>query len=174
MDDNRVDNPCSKVWSAIAAREYRNWNGLPVTCTYSLFDTAFARLRDEYGQGGLGSAYRQTMYRMHVAEGYPHNLKVWFREDSIVLIEIGYPVLPYPSHELLRNLGEPEIKLNYYLDVMPIPNGAWVYPDRGLTLFLDAGHTEVMWVALFQSCSAAKYLEEVHPETRVQELPVRE
>ncbi len=174
MKDNERNSACSEAWSAIAARDYRAWKGLPVSCGYSDFDAAFARLRDEYGQGVLGRAHRQAMYRMHVAEGYAHNLKVWFRAEYIVLIEIRYPLLPYPSHELLRQLGEPEMKLDYYLDVMRIPTGAWVYPTRGLALFLDAGHTEVMGVALFHACRMTEYLQEVHPDARLQELPFHE
>jgi hypothetical protein len=174
MSNHESNSKCAEVWSAIAAREYRDWEGLPAFCGYPDFDAAFARLRDEYGQGNLGNTNLQAMYRIHVAKDYPHNLKVWFRGEDIVLIEIRYLILPYPSYELLQQFSEPQVRLDYYLDVMRVPKGAWVYPSRGLTLFLDAGRTEVMWIALFHSCSLAEYLDTVHPNTQMWELPTRE
>jgi hypothetical protein len=111
---------------------------------------------------------------MHVAEGYPHHLKVWFRDEAIALIEIRYPALPYPSNELLGQLGDPDARLDYYLDIMPVLKGALVFPTRGITLYLDSGLTEVMWITLYRSCTLAEYLEEIHPDTQMWELPVGE
>ena len=163
MKNEKLHNLCSEAWSMITGRDYRNWNGLPHSCSYSDFDAAFSRLRDEYGLGTLGSANRRVMYRTHIANGYPDNLKVWFQENSILLIEIKYPILPYPSEVVLEHFGPPDIKLDYQLDIMPVSHGAWVYPNRGLTLFLDSSHTKLMGIALFHSCNIAYYLEQLHP-----------
>jgi len=173
MSAMETHGDCSDAWRAISAREYRHWNGLPETCHYPDFETTFRRLRDEFGQGTLGRTHHAANYRMHVGEGYPQNLKVWFRGEDILLIESRHPKLPCFSQEFLRHLGKPEKELDYHLDVMRIPAGAWVYPARGITVFLDAGRNEVMGIALFHPCSLTKYLDEIHPDARMHELPFR-
>ncbi len=174
MGGKETDNTCQEAWSVIAARDFRAWKGLPEPCGYSAFEAAFARFRDEYGQGNLGKANRPGMFRMHIAVGYPHNLKVWFRDDRIVVIQIRYPKLPHPVRDLVHHLGAPRIKLDYYLDVMPVPSGAWIYPDKGLAVFFDAGHTEIMRIDLFHPCSTDEYLSDIHSDNRMREYPVRD
>ena len=174
MTRNQPNDPCATAWQAIKAREFRDWHGLPEGCAYEDFDSEFSRLRDEYGQGGLGRKYVPARYRIHLAKGYDHHLKVWFREETISLIEIAYPTLPYPAGELLRRLGAPGLELDYHLDIMPVTKGAWVYPSRGLALFLDAGHGAVMGIALFHPCDPAQYLDEIHPDNQVSELSLHE
>lgn len=163
----------AEAWKAVTARDYRNWKGLPAGCRVSQVDAALPRLRDEHGIGKLGKANHPAMFRMHVAQGYPRNLKVWFREDHVVLIEADLPKLAYPSSDLLKSLGEPEARIDTHLDVLPVSGGAWVYAKRGITVFLDVGLTEVMRLALYPPCSLKEYLEEVHPDRQMRERPVR-
>lgn len=167
-------NACQETWNTIAARDYRQWNGLPPECGYSKLDGAFKRLRNEYGQGTLGRSNNPALFRMHIAEAYSQGLKVWFADEHIRLVEIEFPALPYPLHELLQQIGEPETKLDYHLDIMPVPSGAWIYPARGLALYLDAGHANVMRLGLFPPCSIDEYLENVHPDAPIRELPIYE
>lgn len=172
MPKTQPNPACQGAWDCIAAREFRDWNGLPTACGYSDFDAVFARLRDEYGIGKLGRACRPAMFRMHVAEPYPHNLRVWFREDALILIEIMFPTFPYPAGDLKRHFGEPEIRLDYHLDIRRVPRGAWIYPHKGAALFLDAEDGEIMRLALFHPCSLGAYLQEVHTDPRLRELPL--
>lgn len=174
MKNNAENDASGEAWTAITARDYRNWKGLPAGLQISEVDAALPRLRDEYGIGKLGNTFRPAMFRMHVAEGYPFNLKVWFREERVVLIEMNHPRLSHPSQELLKGLGKPEDKLDYHLDVLPVAGGAWIYPKRGITVFLDVGLTEVMRIAVYPSCSRTEYLEQLHPSGQVREQPSRD
>jgi len=166
-------HPCATAWQAIKALEFRDWYGLPMECTYGDLESEFKRFRDEYGQGGLGRKHVITRYRIHLAEGYAHHLKEYFRQEHIALIQIEYPALPYAAADLLQRLGPPEFELDYHREVMPVPKGAWVYPARGLTLFLDAGRSAIMGIGLFHPCHLAEYLDDIHPDTRMSELPLR-
>lgn len=174
MNENDERADCREAWKAMRDREYRTWHGIPTGCRYADFDAAFPRLRDAYGQGRLGRNRRQARFRMHVDDRYQHPLKVWFRDERLVLIEISYPQLPYPTQELFSRLGTPEARLDYHLDVMPVSEGAWVYSAQGLTLFLDAGQREVMRIALFHACSVDEYVSGVHPDVQVREYPLRD
>ena len=173
MSEKDINIACREAWKEIRDRDYRAWDGMPASCRYADFDAAFPRLRDAHGQGRLGRDRRQALFRMHVDDRYQHPLKTWFRDDRLVLIEVAYPELPYSTPELLSHLGDPEAQLDYHLDVMPVSEGAWIYPSRGLALFLDAGRREVMRIALFHACSLDGYVKELHPDVRVREYPLR-
>ncbi|HET7461252.1 MAG TPA: hypothetical protein VFJ82_08380 [Longimicrobium sp.] len=174
MQRDDAGDPCRPAWNAIGSRDFRAWAGLPEGCGYAALDAVFPRVAEAYGEGTLGERYQPATYRMHAVEGPPYGARVWFRGDRVVLVELEYPGLPHPSRELLQSLGEPQARLDAYVDVMPVPGGAWVYAARGITLFLDSGHTEVMRVALYHPCTPEEYADGLHPRTERWELPLSE
>ena len=91
MKNERPGNDCAKEWSAITSRDFREWKGLPESCGYSDFDSAFTRLTDAHGAGHLGSTPSPALFRMYVSAGYEMNIKVWYRDDELVLIDIEFP-----------------------------------------------------------------------------------
>lgn len=172
MTSDDADDVCSDAWDIIRNRSFHEWTGLPSTCTYPDFDDTFERKDDAYGRDTLGSAKRRTRYRMHVAEPFEEPLKVWFRDDDLVMIDISHPELPYPDGELLERLGDPEARLDYSFDVMEIEDGAWLYPTRGMALFLDAGKETVMRLSLFPPCDLGAYARRLQRDTSGHEYPV--
>ncbi len=162
------------VRAAIERHEFRSWMGLPMDLRYSDVDSLFTRLSDACGVGFLGRAGHKTLFRMHLCEGYPHNLKIWFDGDRIRMIELRYPMLPYPASELVHHLGKPQAKVDYSAGAMPVAEGAWVYAGRGITVFLDIGHAVVMALGLFAPCTLKHYLDQLHPDSRMHELPIEE
>ena len=167
------DRPCASVWAQIGAREFREWRGIPVDCDYRDFDQWFPRLSDAIGNGSLGRQILPSTFRVHVDQNHDHNLKVWFRGAAdLVLIEIKYPNLPYSGRDLSQRLGDPQARIDYFLDVMPIRSGAWVYAERGITVFMDVDHAQVMSLALFHPCDLTDYIDGIHPDNRTWELPV--
>lgn len=171
MSEHDTDDGCREAWRTIKDREFHAWDGVPAACDYADFDDAFERLRDERGGGTLGGAKRRAHFRMHVADGFPEPLQVWFRDDRLLLIEIPHPALPYPVEDLLDRLGEPDARWDYDFDVMTVDGGAWIYPSRGLALFLDPAHETVVRISLFRSCSLDEYAETLQRDTGVEEFP---
>lgn len=172
MSTDSPNDDCRTAWQTITEKAFQRWEGLPESCTYSDFDDAFERQRESHARGTLGRAKIRTNFRRHVADGYSEPLKVWFRDDDVVAIEVSYPDLPYPDEELLNLLGEPATRFDYHLDVLPISGGSWVYPDRGLALFLDAANEKVMRLSLFTRCSLEEYVEEIKPDAAPEEFPL--
>lgn len=172
MNEDDANDVCRDAWRLIRNKTFHDWTGLPAACSYGDFDEAFERMGEEYGRNTLGSGKLRTRYRTYTADEYEEPLKVWFRDDDLVLIEISYPELPYPGTDLLDRLGEPDDRLDYELDVIEIEGGAWIYPPRGIALFLDAGKERVMRISLFRSCSPAEYAAEIRRDTSVREFPL--
>lgn len=161
------------VWNAIAAREFRGWQGLPGDADYAEFDARFPRLVDAEARGLLGSANEVAHYRMHVAEGYSQHLKAWRQDTRLVLVEATLPKLRDSLDELTSELGEPEAWLDYSWDVLEVSRGARIYPRRGIALFAGP-ERQLLRLSLFSSCELADYLATRHYENRLVEQPLRE
>ncbi|MGB5563510.1 MAG: hypothetical protein WBN02_14485 [Sedimenticolaceae bacterium] len=169
-----IDDPvsavdCDQVWTKIYQRDFRQWRGIPDECGYRSFDQAFTRVSDHYGIGRLGSGAREYRYRVYLHEAYAGDLKAWYENDDLVLVEGAYPA-PHPFDATwFAGLGEPDLRLDYRLDQMPVQRGAWVYAESGLALFMDATGRSVMAVALFSSCTPAYYQGNLHPVSELAE-----
>ena len=172
MNTDDTPEECRDAWSAIRDHAFHEWAGVPDSCEYADFDDAFPRLHDEYGRGTLGSSKRQARFRRHDAEEYSEPLKVWFRDGEIVLIETPYPAIPDGTADLLDRLGEPAARFDYEVDVVVVSGGSWVYPSRGLAVFLDADGETVNRVSLFHACSLDEYTEQIRQDTGTREFPL--
>lgn len=170
-DNSKSDDLCMRAWRQIDERNLRQWRGLPSNCSYSSFDQKFQRVSDQYGIGKLGVKVRDYRYRVYQHEGYPGDLKAWYHDDRLVLIEGWYPVLDADVPSLLDEFGEADLYLDYRLDLMPLAQGAWVYAGRGLTLFMDLDGQAVMGVALYRPGTAEDYEYKLHPIDEWDELP---
>lgn len=164
-------NTCEHALEAIAGRDFRHWSGFPPDCAYTAFDARFPTVHRHYGSGRLGRTGRVADYRMHPIDGYKLDARVWFVEDAPVLIELYYPLLPHAADVLTGSLGEPAARVDYQAEVMPVPRGAWVYPDRGIALFMDRSGRVVMHIGLFPACELDHYLAVIHPDAESTEVP---
>lgn len=160
----------SEVWDAVATRDFRDWRGLPRDARYADFDARFPRLTDAEARGLLGSANEITYYRVHVAEGYPQHLKAWRQDTRLVLIEATLPVLATPLPELTAALGEPAALLDFRWDVLDVPEGVHVHPDRGIALFVGP-EGQLLRLSLFAPCDLAEYMATRRTTDRLVERP---
>ena len=169
-DTSNMPNTCQAALKAIAVRDFRTWHGLPQDCSYAEFDARFARMSDGHAVGNLGRTARMVSYRTHVVSGYKTGVHAWFEDDIIQLIELNFPSLPHPSSELSRSLGPAAAKIDYNLDIAVIPGGAWIYPNRGIALFVDGPLGEVMKIGVFHPCDLEYYLDSIHYDAEFEEL----
>ncbi len=152
-------------------RDFRAWRGLPADGSLEDIRRYFPAADQGIGQATLGQEKRNFLV-LPVA-GYDGPVRAWFIPDSeeVLLLDGAYPELAPDLAALLASLGEPALKLDSYWGTLAVPQGEWVYPDRGLTLFLsDEGHA-VYHLAVFTPVSAADYQENLRLSLRKRRLP---
>ena len=59
------------------------------------------------------------------------------------------------------------------MGVVNVVGGEWVYPSRGLSIFLTPALDRVIRVAAFAPTSLAAYRRSLRPLSRLEELPLR-
>jgi hypothetical protein len=151
---------CDDARTAIETRRFVGWAGLPERCsTDAMFGLAFDR--EEWPERTLGS----VATRWHVLDisGY-YRPMVSAREGVVVLFDGMNPELDGGWATLAKDLGEPETKLEWMDSGVATPAGEWVYPARGITIFLDTQTNTPRHVAVYASTTLDDYLERLRPK----------
>jgi hypothetical protein len=167
------DGSATSPWNAITERDFRRWWGLPESAAYADFDEHFPRLQDAEALGLLGARNMPRRYRIHVAQGYPHNLQAWFDGPTLVLVETKLPQLPYETGDLLEALGEPTALLDAHWGALRVVDGLRVHADRGIAVLVGP-EFQVLELSLFAHSSLEGYLAHLHRESQLIERPLRE
>ncbi|WP_433271533.1 hypothetical protein ACQPZF_12645 [Actinosynnema sp. CS-041913] len=154
------------IWQHVDTGDFTGWPGLPADADYAEFDARFPRLVDGEARGMLGSSFELAYYTVHVAQRYPQHLKAWRQDTRLVLVEATLPNLATSPADLTAALGEPATRLNYHWDVLTVPEGAHVYPDRGITVCIGP-EGQVLRLSLFTPCELDSYLRTRHHESRL-------
>lgn len=165
----RNNEPCGQTIHQLRARDFRSWRGLDERCTPDAFAAALGREGSNEGMRPLGSEAVEVTWWPAPCPGYGEPLEVQLAEGRVVRIDGLRPSLDGGLPALLAALGEPAAKLAYHDNVVPIPDGEWVWPGRGLALYLSADHRFVRRVALFHATDLDRYLRRLRPNLRVYE-----
>ena len=163
--------PADKMITAIIKRDFHTWTGIPANFLYDDFCSNFPATHDNYGLGRLGRYNEESYYRKHTIEGYGLSAQTWYVGDDIRLIELHFPQLTNTAPELRNCLGEPAIEIDYHLDIALISKGAWLYPEQGIGLFTDHPGLNIMKIYLFHPCTLKHYLDVIHVDAEMEELP---
>ncbi len=164
-----TDSICIEALQQFASRIFTNWQGLPDGCPIPVAETIL-KVSEDYGVSRLGQQHKPAYFRTTQLEGYVNFARVWYRNEKIVLIDGDYPAIPVELAALLKSYGEPAAKYDYYQDVIEIKAGEWVYPQRGITLFMNADSRMLAKVAVYPSTSLADYLANLSPQERLREF----
>jgi hypothetical protein len=95
-----------------------------------------------------------------------------FVEGTPVLFEAMGPELAAGDVALITALGEPAARLDWDFGTLPCPGSEFVYPDRGITLFLRSDHERVLHVALYPATDLNDYIENLRPRLGKTPLPM--
>lgn len=150
------------AFRSVAELVFFAWRGFPASCSYLDFSSNFAPLTDAYGESRLGRLSLLRRYRMHTPPGQSYSMQVWYENDSLLMVVITFPKLADKTQLLFDSLGEPSEKIDYHIDVGIIENGCWVYPNKGISIFVDTPGASVMKVALYKECSLEHYRDKLH------------
>ena len=156
-DTNKPLPSYAAALRTFANREFSGWTGLPPSCSLEEVTQHFPLLNDGVGLARLGRRKRQ--FRMLVVEGYDHPCRIWLDGPQVLMLDVQYPTFLPDVTVLLNGLGEPEAKLDYVWGTLPIERGEWVYPNRGLTLFVTPSNLSVLHLAVYLRTTLQTYEE---------------
>jgi len=155
-----------------AARDFLGWSGLHPSTMVA--DVAAVFEVDATPQPAvLGSDQRGVSWTTVAADGFPEGIRVWLDGVDVVLLDGPGAALPDGLSPLLDELGEPEARLDSYLGVFRIEASEWVYPGRGLTLYVNPENMVLLRVAGYVPTTLDEYERRLRIDLEARRLPRR-
>lgn len=168
--DSINQNLCSNAVLAITQADVSTWQGLPQPCQLSNLKQQFKQRRGE-GIGSIGQI--QAPFLMFEVEGFNQPIRVWVEEDTVLIIDMKAIELSSNLSSILATLGEPEVKLDSYIGTSLIEQGEWVYPNRGIALFMHPQSQRLDHITLFPATTLIDYEAKYRLHLRTRRLPQR-
>jgi hypothetical protein len=161
---------CNSALEHIKNRDFINWTGLPANCDWTplvgALPTEWARIPER----SLGSNFLRGKMLMANVEGYMR-ASFSFVEGKPVLFEAMGPKLQASVADLMERFGTPKAILDWDFGTLPCPASEYVYPDKGVTLFLGTDKAKVFHIALYAATTLEDYLENLRPKLGKKRLP---
>jgi hypothetical protein len=171
---NASQSTAEAALQAFARRDLCDWRGLaPET---SLADVAALFKVDEEtrGRSQLGSERREAIWMSAMVEGYESGMRVWLDADDVLMLDAQYPQLVTDAPTLLHSVGEPEAKLDAYLGTFLLPGSEWVYPARGLTLYVNPENLVLLRLVVYVATTLDNYRQRLRLDLQMRRLPRRD
>ena len=157
---------CDDALGMIRARDFRTWQGLPVDCTPDRLAKGLSRNNLNEGARQLGSDAIDVEWWPADVAGYRDPLEVQISMGIVVRIDGIGPELAGGLESHLEALGAPAGKLPYWDETKQIDDGEWVWPARGIAIYLGSDPRFVRRVALFAATDLAAYQKLLQPSLR--------
>lgn len=137
-----------------ATGDFVDWMGLPKGLTPYELRRLWSGGETQI-QGRLSG--HPTPLRVYHCDEQQWEIHAWFDDDEeIFLLTLDLPTIKGEVADLLRKLGLPDKKLHpligYHADAHQ-----WIYPARGLTLFVREHSNEIARVAVYRPCNVEYY-----------------
>jgi hypothetical protein len=165
-------NHCQNALAAIRTFDFRGWQGLPADCDWQELTGPLPTDWTEVYARSLGTSFRPAHQVDVNLSGYtkPH---LYFVAGKPVLFEAMAGPILVAWEELLKDLGEPAARLDWDFGTLPIKASEYVYPARGITLFLNTDKDRALHIALFAPTTLDAYLADLRPSYLKKRLPYR-
>jgi hypothetical protein len=153
---------CGDARDRITRAELVRWPGLPSGCRPS---ELFPELSDDtsgWAVRPLGEEFERAAFAVIDLPGY-YRPTVSVRDGAVVLFDGMNPRLTGGLDPLLSDLGDPQARLDYCHGTLPVDRGEWVFPSRGVTLFVNTTGDAALHVALFRPVALQEYLRQLRP-----------
>lgn len=173
-NERRMDTTCEQALALIENRDFQTWRGLPAGCTVAELAARHPQLSAGNGLTKLGSELAPAEFKTLQLGAYRKPLRVFYRQDTVVAIEIEYPEIENGFAALSAIFGQPAATLDYYQRTVRYDKSAYVYPDRGIAVFYDPSRAAVLRLYLFTPTTLEAYQRSLHPPlTPARRLPAR-
>lgn len=153
------NDACTQLRDALAERRFADFRGLNAQCAPAALFPGWSDDPERFRVRPLGRNQVKVRTTPIELAGYLRP-EVSVRDGSLVLFDAKGPELD--SAALLSALGEPELKLDAHFGTLPLPQGEYVYPSRGLALWVS--HGKIVHLAAFVPTSAEDYRATLSPD----------
>jgi hypothetical protein len=160
-----MTDACQTASQAIRARHFIGWRGLPAGCAPSALVPGLPDPLPDLGEQParrLGSDASSAAFVLLDLTGW-YRPMASFRAGELVLIDGMNPELEGGAAPLIADLGLPATRLDWDYGTLPIAQGEWPYPERGVTVFLNTTSDKVLHLALYQPTTLEVYLRTLRP-----------
>jgi hypothetical protein len=156
---------CAEAFSAFAAKRFVSWNGLHPDCGLEALTAIAPTLNEGVGREPVGRSGRWVSFRAVVFDDYTEPARAWFDGDRLIMLDVDYPQLRASPEDWLRELGDPEARLDCYWDLLALPQGEWAYPSRGLSVLVNLQTRTWLRVIAFAPTTLAAYVDHLRRMT---------
>ena len=173
--DTMTTDACETAANAIRVRHFVGWRGLPSGCPSAAMVPGLPNpLPDlaEQPARRLGSDASSAAFVMLDLPGW-YRPMASFRAGELVLVDGMNPELDGGAAQLLADLGTPGTRLDWDYGTLPIAQGEWPYPDRGITVFLNTTSDKVLHLAVYRPTTLDVYLRTLRPPLAKRPIPMQ-
>ena len=162
---------CAAEVRAFLEKRFAQLRGLPAACRVDDVATELGG-RAALDSSCLGEQRRQASFQVAVVPGFTDPIRVWYDQGGLLMLYADFPEPPGGWTALRAALGSPEAKLDYRWGVVTVAGGEWVYPSRGLSVFLTPALDRVVQIADFAPTSLTAYRRSLRPMSEEEEFPL--
>lgn len=162
---------CDTIKQKIINRDFINWNGLPDNCDWTSLVGEYPldwELRTAFP---FGSSYKRRPIMMASVEGYDYP-SFAFENGEAVLFQGQGPQVP-DVQALIEHFGEAAACLDWQFGYLPCRESECVYPERGITLFLNSDRDRLFHIALYKPTTLENYMDNLRPKLGSKRRPRR-
>lgn len=152
---------CDKAKQMILDGDFREWKGLPADCDWTAWTGPLPTDWEEVMRRPLGTSFRKGYQLFFELEHYEHP-SLSFADGKPILFESRGPEL-VAFDSLLLALRKPKAKLDWDYGTLPLPKCEYVYPERGITLFMNLEGGSALHIALYAATTLADYQANLRP-----------
>jgi hypothetical protein len=165
----------SDTIGVFARRDLVLWYGLPMSTSVDDVADILDVDRSWHGAGFLGSDKRSARWLSAAAPGFEQGIRVWIDDAQVLLLDAPSLTLAdgVDIDVLLRGLGKPTAELESYLGTLAIARSELIYPERGLTLYVNPQNAILLRAVAYEPCELDHYVRRLRLDLRVRRLPHR-
>ena len=149
---------CVLALKALTWPDLHQWKGLPGDCTLDAVRNVFTVPPGGWrGSGYVGEEPRELSWLSVTGGNFPRSVRVWLDGNHVVLLDAEILGKASDLNTLVKKLSAPAVKLDSYFGNAPMPNSEWVYPQIGLTLFVEPDNHNLLRVVVYPATTVEDY-----------------
>jgi hypothetical protein len=146
---------CVIALQPLANGRLLEFNGLAAKCSLAALSAEWAPLDDWQGAGFLGERQLSRQFLYLALGGLSKAARVWFDEELVTLVDLADPALNWAD---VLALGDPAARFDTRWKGTAIPEGEWVYPQRGLSLHVRPAAGRCFHLVAFAPTTLREFL----------------
>ena len=161
---------CSEMFRTFIEKDFVNWKPWNNECVKCCLRNYFSPRESDSVVGFAGGKNLQAIFSYYQAENYSGEIRIWYRDNCFLKLDVSYPDINLNLPDGLANLNEPDAKLDYEFGGMIISKGEWVFSELGITAYLNADHNRVIRICVFLPTTLQRYKDEIRSNLRTREF----